>query len=174
MIWETCSDVYVISENRGFAGTRLSLNYFPHYRDSFIFPPFWGSTVSDVLWQKPLFHYCDLITNQVCYASWHVLSYFHNENELTKLKFLISGHNSISRTNSSTSWPQRWLASYCWHSCKLLQSNYYVTHKTSYKIQNVVLSAESLLLFTGLLIYTIRTSFAKLLYVVSTLISIEV
>ena len=40
-------------------------------------------------------HYCDLIANQVCCAFRHVLSYFHNENEFTKLKLLISGCNSI-------------------------------------------------------------------------------
>ena len=40
-------------------------------------------------------HYCDLNANQVCYAFRYVLSYFHNENELTKLKPLISGRNFI-------------------------------------------------------------------------------
>ena len=40
-------------------------------------------------------HYWDLNVNQVCYAFRYVLSYFHNENELTKLKPLISGRNFI-------------------------------------------------------------------------------
>ena len=40
-------------------------------------------------------HYCDLNANQVCYAFQYVLSYFHNENELTELKRFISGRNSI-------------------------------------------------------------------------------
>ena len=40
-------------------------------------------------------HYCDLNPNQVCYTFQYVLSYFHNENELTKLKCLLSGRNSI-------------------------------------------------------------------------------
>ena len=40
-------------------------------------------------------HYWDLNVNQVCYAFRYVLSYFHNENELTKLKPLISRHNFI-------------------------------------------------------------------------------
>ena len=45
---------------------------------------FWDSVVSNILLQKPpsLF---DLIANQACYTSWHVLSYFY---ELTKLNFL--------------------------------------------------------------------------------------
>ena len=51
--------------------------------------------VLDVLWQKLSSLYGDLIANQVCYAFRHVLSYFHNKNELTKLKLLISGCNSI-------------------------------------------------------------------------------
>ena len=40
-------------------------------------------------------HYCDLNANQVCYTFRYVLSYFHNENELTELKHFISGRNSI-------------------------------------------------------------------------------
>ena len=40
-------------------------------------------------------HYCDLNANQVCYTFLYVLSYFHNENELTELKRFISGRNSI-------------------------------------------------------------------------------
>ena len=40
-------------------------------------------------------HYCDLNANQVCYTFRYVLSYFHNENELTELKRFISGRNSI-------------------------------------------------------------------------------
>ena len=41
-------------------------------------------------------YYSDLNTNQViCYAFGYVLSYFDNENELTELKRLISGRNSI-------------------------------------------------------------------------------
>ena len=40
-------------------------------------------------------HYWDLNANQVCYTFRYVLSYFHNENELTELKRFISGRNSI-------------------------------------------------------------------------------
>ena len=40
-------------------------------------------------------HYCDLNANQVCYTFRYILSYFHNENELTELKRFISGRNSI-------------------------------------------------------------------------------
>ena len=40
-------------------------------------------------------HYCDLNANQVAMLRFlqYVLSYFHNENELTELKRLISGCN---------------------------------------------------------------------------------
>ena len=78
---------------------RLSLNGFSHHRfspHSFAF-----SAILRVnrryrtFYGKNHRHYCDLNANQVCYTFRYVLSYFHNENELTKLKPLISGRSFI-------------------------------------------------------------------------------
>ena len=78
-------------------GARLSLNGFSHHRlcqDSLAFPPFWGQRYR-TFYGKNHRHYCNLNANQVCYAFRYVVSHFHNENELTELKRLISGRNSI-------------------------------------------------------------------------------
>ena len=78
-------------------GTHLNLNGFSHLifsGFSRIFLHFEGQRYR-MFYGKNHCHYCDLNTNQVCYAFRYLLSYFHNENELTKLKPLISGRNSI-------------------------------------------------------------------------------
>ena len=48
-----------------------------------------------MFYSKNHHHYCDLIANQVYYAFRQVLSYFQDENVLTKLKSLISRRNFI-------------------------------------------------------------------------------
>ena len=75
---------------RGFAGHPPELKWLlksPIFSQFSL--PFLGSTVSDVLWQKP----SSLLRFKCqprCYAFRYVLSYFHNEeNELTELKQLI-------------------------------------------------------------------------------------
>ena len=116
--------------NRGFAGRPLELKWLPFYRfswDFLAFPPFWGSTVS-TFYCKNHHHYSDLIANQVCYAFWHVLSHFHNENELTKRIRLVSGCHSIftyKRPYFLTSKIADFLL-LTW-----LRTNYCVTRKTS-------------------------------------------
>ena len=79
-------------------GTRLSLNGFSHHlfsQDSLAFSAILRVNGIRRSMAKNNRHYCDLNANQVCYAFRYVLSYFHNKNELTKLKPLISGRNFI-------------------------------------------------------------------------------
>ena len=84
--------------HRGFAGRPPELKWLltsPIFsRFSRLFRHFEGQRYR-TFYGKNHRHYCDLNANQVCYAFRYVLSYFHNENELTKLKPLISGRNFI-------------------------------------------------------------------------------
>ena len=83
---------------RGFAGHLPELKWLLSstifFRFSRLFRHFEGQRYR-TFYGKNHRHYCNLNTNQVCYAFRYVLSYFHNENELTKLKPLISGRNFI-------------------------------------------------------------------------------
>ena len=79
-------------------GARLSLNGFSHHlssQDSLAFFRHFEGQRYRTFYSKNHRHYCDLNANQVCYTFRYVLSYFHNENELTELKRFISGRNSI-------------------------------------------------------------------------------
>ena len=84
--------------NRGFAGRPPELKWLLTSPILSGFPRFFRHFEGQ--WYRMFYgknhrHYCDLNANQVCYAFRYVLSYFHNENELTELKHLISGRNSI-------------------------------------------------------------------------------
>ena len=73
-------------------------------------------------------HYSNLIANQRCYTFWHVLLYFRNENELTKLIPLVNRRNYIFMYKHPyllTSKMANFLL-LTW-----LQTNDCVTHKTS-------------------------------------------
>ena len=63
------------------------------------FPTILGVNGNQTLNSKNHHHYSNLIANQACYTFWHVLSYFQNENKLTKLIHLISGCKSIFMYN---------------------------------------------------------------------------
>ena len=84
--------------NRGFAGCPPELKWLlpspVFYGSSRLFRHFEGQQYR-TFYGKNHRHYCDLNANQVCYAFRYVVSYFHNENELTKLKLLMSGRNFI-------------------------------------------------------------------------------
>ena len=86
--------------NRGFAGRPPELKWLrtsPIFSGfSRLFRNFEGQRYGTFYGKNHLhWYYCDLNANQVCYAFQYVLSYFHNENKLTKLKPFISGRNSI-------------------------------------------------------------------------------
>ena len=89
-------DMY--AHNRGFAGRPPELKWLltsPIFSGfSRFFRHFEGQRYR-TFYSKSHRHYCDLNANQVCYTFRYVLSYFHNENELTELKRFISGRNSI-------------------------------------------------------------------------------
>ena len=86
------------SSYRGFAGRPPELKWLltsPIFSGfSRLFRHFEGQWYR-TFYSKNHLQYCNLNANQVCYAFRYVLSYFHNENELTKLKPFISGRNSI-------------------------------------------------------------------------------
>ena len=76
-------------------------------------------------------HYCDLNPNQVCYTFRYVLSYFHNENELTELKRFISGRNSIFVYKLQYILTSKMADFILLTWLQLRKTNYYVTRKTS-------------------------------------------
>ena len=84
--------------NRGFAGRPPELKWLltsPIFSGFSRFSRHFEGQRYRTFYSKNHRHYCDLNANQVCYTFRYVLSYFHNENELTELKRLISGRNSI-------------------------------------------------------------------------------
>ena len=76
-------------------------------------------------------HYCDLNANQVCYTFRYVLSYFHNENELTELKRFISRRNSIFVYKLQYILTLKMADFILLTWLQLRKTNYYVTRKTS-------------------------------------------
>ena len=83
---------------RGFAGRPLEVKWLPmlpiFVGFSRFFRHFEGQRYR-TLYCKNHRYYSDSIANQECYTFRHVLSCFHNENDLNKLIRLVSGRNTI-------------------------------------------------------------------------------
>ena len=120
--------------NRGFAGRPPELKWLhtsPIFSGfSLFFRHFEGQRYR-TFYCKNHRHYCDLNANQICYTFRYVLSYFHNENELTELKRFISGCNSIFVYKLQYILTSKMADFILLTWLQLRKTNYYVTSKTS-------------------------------------------
>ena len=118
--------------NRGFAGRPPELKWLltsPIFSGFSRFSCHFEGQRYRTFYGKNHRHYFDLNANQVCYTFRYVLSYFHNENELTELKRFISGRNSIFVYKLQYILTSK-MADFILLTWLQLR-NYYVTRKTS-------------------------------------------